>query len=284
MRQTSVYYVPWRDQGSGLYLYGTKLSIDKHGEVVIDNPLMPAGTTIMQWDSHLNYQERRTEPLLPVLETGQEYVFRAIMKAEPDHGIMFRFDFYDRQQEQIGHLIIREYEEVFTLPEGTYSYTLQLIQTGAGHITFRHVEIYPKDCLLYTLIQKKKEEKSYHVLFLEPSGNSAIFPDSRYIDRIRNLLVVPHLVLNHENWQAEILKGLELADKEAETTKIRFLAYGPISNAAAVWASRKWRHGVVTVKPEFLSVYEGRKQEMFPALVERCTKLRNWTGNERKAK
>ncbi len=284
MKQTAVYYVPWRDQGSGLYLYGTKLSIDKHGEVVLENPLMPAGTRIMQWDSHLNYQERRTEPLLPVLETGREYVFRAIMKAEPEHGVMFRLDFYDRQQEAIGHLILRELQEVFTLPEGTYSYSLQLIQTGADRITFRHVEIYPKDCPLYTLIQKKKEEKSYHVLFLEPTGGSAHFPDGRYIDKIRNLVVVPHLVLNHENWQAEILQALELEEKEAETTKIRFLAYGPVSNAAAVWASRKWRHSVITVRPEFISVYEGRKQEMFPALVERCTKLRNWTGNERKTK
>ena len=37
-RQAMVYYVPWKDQGAGIYLYGTKLKIDKNRTVFLDNP------------------------------------------------------------------------------------------------------------------------------------------------------------------------------------------------------------------------------------------------------
>ena len=282
-RQAMVYYVPWKDQGAGIYLYGTKLKIDKMKTVFLDNPLVPAGTCLMQWASHVNYQETRKEPDLPVLETGREYVFRVFGKAEPEDGILFRLDFYDRQQEFISHSVIRCGEERLVLPEDTYSYTLQMIQTGANRVSFHHIEIYPADCPLYHLI-RRNEKEPFHVLFLEPAGNSAVFPDGKYLDRIDNLLVVPHMILASDDWQEKILTDLELAEEAEGEEKIRFLGYGPMSRAASVWASRKWNKEDGHIRSDYQSVYEDRNHEVIPALVERYTKLWNWTGNERKTK
>ncbi len=284
LKQQMVYYVPWKNQGAGIYLYGTKLKIDKNGTVLLENPLVPAGTCLMQWESHVNYQDARKEPSLPVLETGREYVFRTIVEANPADGILFRLDFYDRQQELISNTIIRQGDECLILPEDTYSYTLQMIQTGADSVSFHHIEIYPADCPVYQLIQKKEDEPYLHVLFLEPTGNSAVFPDGKYMDRIKNLLVIPHMILAEEGWQEKLITYLGLTEEELSTKKLRFLGYGPMSRAASVWASRKWNRGEGRIVSDHQSVYEGRNHEVIPALVERSAKLRNWTGNERKTK
>ncbi len=283
-QQTMVYYVPRKDQGAGIYLYGTKLKIDKNKTVLLENPLVPAGTCLMQWASHVNYQDVRKEPDLPVLETGREYVFKALTEAKPEDGILFRLDFYDRQQELISHSIFRGKEERLILPEDTYSYTLQMIQTGADSVSFHHIEIYPSDCPIYQLIQKNEEEPYLHVLFLEPTGNSAVFPDEKCMERIKNLLVIPHLILVEEDWQEKLVTYLGLTNEEMSTKKLRFLGYGPMSRAASVWASRQWNSGNERIPSDHLSVYEGRNHEVIPALVERSEKLRNWTGNERKTK
>ncbi len=272
-----IYFIPWTKQGASLYLYGSEVNINGTETMELKHSLMPAGTKIAEWESHTNYQAARKDPTLPALKEGQEYVFRVSMEEDVPEGILFRLDFYDRQQELIEHQILRERCETFLVPEGTYNYTLQMIQAGAQQICFRHAEIYNKSLQVYKPLHRSKKTAEFCIMFLEPTGNCAPVPGGWNLFGVSNLIVVPHLFPEEKGWQQELLDLWKLREDNLKTKRFVFMAYGTKGIEAAEKAKRAWKFGKAVIRP---LEYENRNY-MIPAMARRTVLLRDWIQNEK---
>ena len=262
-----IYFIPWTKQGASLYLYGSEVNINGTETLELKHSLMPAGTKIAEWESHTNYQASRKDPTLPVLKEGQEYVFRVCMEEDVPEGILFRLDFYDRQQEMIEHQILRKCSEIFTVPEGTYNYTLQMVQAGAQHIRFHHAEIFSRSLNVYKVLHRSKKSGEYHVMFLEPTGNCAPVPGGWNLSGVSNLLLVPHCFPKEIGWQRKLLELWRLRDEDLKTKRFVFMAYGPKGIEVAEKAKRAWKHGKTVLWPlEYHDPYNGKKNGLIAGL------------------
>ena len=138
-----IYLIHWEDNAADTYLYGSRVVFHENGIVEYENRRMPSGMVIRSWYSQADYQARRLASQLPVLEEGGRYLVRSFVTCRPERGILLRFQFYDRQKHLISFSVLDEKEGVLECPEGTYSYEMQLIQTGSAFVRFHHVEILP---------------------------------------------------------------------------------------------------------------------------------------------
>ena len=65
--------VYWNEFSSDTYLYGSEISYHAKDEVEYVNVLMPSGTVIKRWYSKTNYQGKRIEPALPMIDGEGRY-------------------------------------------------------------------------------------------------------------------------------------------------------------------------------------------------------------------
>ena len=131
----------WNEYASNSYLYGTELFFHAKNDIEFRNELMPPGTVIKRWFSKTNYQAMRIEPTLPMIDGEGHYHIRLDVSAEPPDGLILMLVFYDRYDKEAGIQIIRDSEADFQCPLKTFSYEVQLINSGATQFHFHSIEI-----------------------------------------------------------------------------------------------------------------------------------------------
>ena len=137
----SVHYIFWDRYQKQTYLYGTTLSFGEQGSVRAEVPLMPSGKAIHTWYSKTDFQRDRREPDLPILTEGKRYVIRAFLESEPADSVLVRIRFFNRQERESGMFIPDGFPELFTVPRGAYSYTMELVKKGCESVHFYYIEI-----------------------------------------------------------------------------------------------------------------------------------------------
>ena len=110
-------------------------------DIEFRNELMPPGTVIKQWFSKVNYQARRIEPALPMIDGEGRYHISLDASAEPLDGLLLKLIFYDRYDMEAGSQIVRDGEADFQCPLKTFSYEVQLINAGATQFHFHSIMI-----------------------------------------------------------------------------------------------------------------------------------------------
>ncbi len=233
-----IYLIHWEDNAADTYLYGSRVVFHENGIVEYENRRMPSGTVIRSWYSQADYQARRLASQLPVLEEGGRYLVRSFVTCRPERGILLRFQFYDRQKHLISFSVLDEKEGVLECPKGTYSYEMQLIQTGSVFLRFHHVEILP-------LEEKEKSAESWfgqlwnpdicsdklNILLPELSGGMFRFPEEQKIWGISNFTVAPtEYVMSGEFFSDHWLQN----DKWKRFREKRLLASGKMGREAAL--------------------------------------------------
>ena len=133
--------VYWNEYVSDTYLYGSKIKFHKKNQVEFSNQLMPPGTVIKQWHSKTNYWLQKKEPALPIIDGETEYVIRINIDVPENESIIVKLAFFDRYGVDAGHLIIRDKETRFRCPLKTYSYRLQLINSGVTSFIYHSIVI-----------------------------------------------------------------------------------------------------------------------------------------------
>lgn len=131
----------WKEHSYDTFLYGAKITFHAKDDVEYENRLLPAGTVIKQWYSKTNYQMQRIEPELPIIDGESEYEITFDMTSYNDAMCLLRLVFYDRFENEVGYLNLREKKRKFRCPLKTYSYRMQLIYAGAPHFHFHSVVI-----------------------------------------------------------------------------------------------------------------------------------------------
>lgn len=159
-KENVVWLVYWDHYAQDAWLYGSTISFLPDGAVLFENGEMPPGFSVREWFSLMDYQEKRMEPQLPLLEEKKAYHILTRKMDEPENGSFLRLNFYDRQGELLDFCLLREEEGSFTYPEGAFSYSLQLVQGGAEKIRFRYL----------ALMEEEVWEREKEALHAENSG------------------------------------------------------------------------------------------------------------------
>ena len=131
----------WNEHAKDAYLYGTEMCFHAKDDIEFRNELMPPGTVIKQWFSKVNYQARRIEPALPMIDGEGRYHISLDASAEPLDGLLLKLIFYDRYDMEAGSRIVRDKEADFQCPRKTFSYEVQLINAGATQFHFHSIMI-----------------------------------------------------------------------------------------------------------------------------------------------
>lgn len=131
----------WSEYASDTYLYGSKILFHKKDHVEFTNMLMPPGTVIKQWYSMTNYQLQRIEPTLPIIDGEGEYQITLNIDIGEHENLLGRLVFYDRYGVEAGTCTLRDKVTNFRCPLKTYSYKLQLINSGVTKIHFHSIVI-----------------------------------------------------------------------------------------------------------------------------------------------
>lgn len=150
--------VYWSEYASDTYLYGSKITFHKKDDVEFENLLMPPGTIIKQWYSKTNFQMQRIEPTLPIIDGEGEYQITLNIDAAEGESCIGRLVYYDRYGVEAGTLTLRDKETIFRCPIKTYSYRLQLINSGVTKFHFHSVVI--QEVLHETEENVKKTKKN----------------------------------------------------------------------------------------------------------------------------
>lgn len=133
--------VYWNEYSSDTYLYGSKITMQGKADVLFENPMMAPGTVIKTWYSKTNYQRQRIEPSLPIIDGETEYEISVNMDYPQGGRCMLRLEFFDKYEEKAGFFLVRGQTARFRCPLKTYSYQMQLVNTGASVFRFHSVTI-----------------------------------------------------------------------------------------------------------------------------------------------
>ncbi len=126
----------WNEYSSEAYLYGSEIFFHKKDHVEFKNRLAPPGSVIKTWYSKVNYQAKRVEPSLPLIDGESRYHLLKNLESEDDGDVLIKITFYDRYENVAESIIMRDNEMDFKCPLKTYSFTIQLISAGSTHFHF----------------------------------------------------------------------------------------------------------------------------------------------------
>lgn len=133
--------VYWNEYIKDTYLYGSEIFFHAKDDIGFKNELMPPGTVIRRWFSRTNYQAMRIEPALPMIDGEGLYHISLDASTEPADGLILKLIFYDRYDSEAGSQIVRDGEADFQCPLKTFSYEVQLINTGVTEFHFHSITI-----------------------------------------------------------------------------------------------------------------------------------------------
>ena len=135
------YKIYWNEYSADTYLYGSEINFISKDNVEFKNMLMPPGTVIKEWYSKVNFQAKRIEPALPIIDGESSYMVNVDIDTENSKGYIIRFVFYDKYEMEVGNFTLNKKQSEFRCPLKTYSYKMQLINGGMHEFTFHSVEI-----------------------------------------------------------------------------------------------------------------------------------------------
>lgn len=131
----------WNEYSFETYLYGSEITFHQKDHVELKNALMPPSSVIKTWYSKVNYQMKRVEPSLPMIDGESQYHLSMQLETEDQGNVLVKITFYDRYENEAGFQIMRGKEMDFTCPLKTYSYTIQLIHAGSTHFHFHSMKL-----------------------------------------------------------------------------------------------------------------------------------------------
>ena len=135
--------VRWREYTSDTYIFGSVIKFLDDGTVVYKNRLIPPGTVIHKWYSKTNFQLKKIEPTLPLIDGERAYSITLNVDIEYDNSdaLMLRIIFFDRYDKEAESIIVRGRKAYFKPSIKTYSYCIELINGGEADFKFHSFDI-----------------------------------------------------------------------------------------------------------------------------------------------
>ncbi len=152
--------IKWKDELSETYLYGSEIEFLADGSVSFFNPLMPPGTVIHRWYSKTNFQFKRIEPSLPLIDGEGAYLLTLNIeeKDSSKSSTIVRICIFDRYDNPEETIVIREKKFYFKPTIKAYSYYVELINGGNPNFVFKSLKIEEVSEKEFDAEQKRIEE------------------------------------------------------------------------------------------------------------------------------
>lgn len=139
--ETKSWRIYWRDYCSQTFLYGSEISFLSKNNVRYRNRLISPGSIINEWFSKTNYQAMRIEPTLPLIEGGLYYQIETFIECFDESAVLLRIVFFDKNEEEIESIILKNTKGIMKYPIKAYSYKIQLINIGIADFCFHSLVI-----------------------------------------------------------------------------------------------------------------------------------------------
>lgn len=265
VNQNAIIY--WQPHIGETYMYGSIINYVTKDHVTFQNDLFSAGSFVHTWLSSSSYQVQRSVVALPLLENGIEYQIKMNASVMPENTVYLQFKFYDRYEDMIDSVTIKNGVGKFIYPNNAYAYSMALINAGLQELVFHHVEIseaihekqllFDNDGLYISDILNNETNSSLlQVLFTEPVvGTIGIVPDN-LLNQIPDVVQITSSKLYggfYMNNQVEndIIAVLDQIQKIYEVQSINFIGYGPLSSAAALYYATKVTQSTAYVSSDY---------------------------------
>lgn len=232
----------WNNFTTNSYLYGSIIKFKSKDYVHFKNLRMPSGKDINEWTSQTNHQSHKYIPQLPVLKKGKLYKIYINADTVPKNSIYLRILFYDRYEKIISETVIRSNEDIFTYPEDTYSYKIQVMNAGCSELIFHYLELTEcvdrfdkKSFIVSDIINKNENSTKLNVIFLEPKQNKFEELDRSLLENYCNVVLISSKIHNaHIYCYKFLFEDINNIFNQNGYKSINFYGNGEFSNIAAV--------------------------------------------------
>ena len=252
----------WDYQARNSFLFGSTLTVTAPDSIVFQNGLLPPGVEIQTWKSKIQFQANRITNTMPVLLPKKRYWLKSNILC-PKNSVYFKLSFFNRYQECIESLILRDVISSFICPDEMSFYQISLMNNGVQTFYFSSIEIADfelKESMLgYSTSETYQEGPTDHItiIFSEPIPREVVHIPKEYLKSFKNVQVISsslneaHLYLEEE-FKEEMAKLYSKAQSNGQS--IIFVGYGPISNVAAAYYALQFPNAIAEVSGEWLAV------------------------------
>ena len=252
----------WDYQARNSFLFGSTLTVTAPDSIVFQNGLLPPGVEIQTWKSKIQFQANRITNTMPVLLPRKRYWLKSNILC-PKNSVYFKLSFFNRYQECIESLILRDVISSFICPDEMSFYQISLMNNGVQTFYFSSIEIADfelKESILgYSISEIYQERPSdpLTIIFSEPIPREVVHIPEEYLKPFKNVRVISsslneaHLYLEEE-FKEEMANLYSKAQSNGQS--IIFVGYGPISNVAAAYYALQFPNAIAEVSGEWLAI------------------------------
>jgi len=265
VNQHAVIY--WQSNIGKTYMYGSTINYITKDHVIFQNDLFSVGSIVHSWQSLSQYQAQRSGKQLPLLLAGTKYRLTLNASIVPEKSIYLQLKFYDRYENIIDRITIKDKVEKFRYPENAYAYDVELINVGVKKIVFHNIEIndakfddqqISNDQGLHVsdVLNENVESRDLHVIFTEPVIGTIATVPADICDQIPDVIQITSSRLYGQFYlsnqiEKDIIFMLDRLQKLYDIETINFIGYGPISSAAALYYSNQIDSGFAYVSSDY---------------------------------
>ena len=138
---SELYFMHWPQNLSSVYVNGATIRYSKDQSVYYANEVLSPGQTICTWTSVTDYLLSGNSPALPLLKINKKYRLKVKLEADNDLPVQVQIDFFDGHQEILDSYRGTDPYLNFTVPKGTISYEVRLVNLKHEWLRFEFLTI-----------------------------------------------------------------------------------------------------------------------------------------------
>lgn len=200
-KMSEIFIIRWPVDLSAIYIHGATIRYFKNRYVYYANEVLSPGQVICTWYSESDYLSTGISPSLPLLQANKTYELRLKIKSDNLLPTQIQINFIDKRQQTIKTLSTTEERMKFLVPDGTVSYTVDLLNLKHKWLLFDYLairEIKHNENLLL-----EKQFKQHYDVFHIPSADSFFQNEARLIICAGPKSQTP-IMINHKEHEGQI--------------------------------------------------------------------------------
>lgn len=135
------YIMRWPKNLTAVYVNGATIRYAKDQSVYYANEVLSPGQIICTWESRTDYFKSGSSPTLPLLKNNKTYELEIKLESDNDLPVQIQINFLDANQDLVDSYRGTESRLLFTVPKGTVSYEIHLVNLKHHWIRFESLTI-----------------------------------------------------------------------------------------------------------------------------------------------
>lgn len=138
---SELYIMHWPNDLSAVYVNGATIRYSKDQSVDYANEVLSPGQILCTWASTTDYLSSGSAPCLPLLKINKTYELGVKLEADNPLPVQVQVNFWDANQVLLDSYRGTESRLAFTVPKGTFTYEVHLVNLKHRWIHFETLTI-----------------------------------------------------------------------------------------------------------------------------------------------